>query len=73
MTLGSERVLSAVAGSVQPPHRARRSRRGQLVQHREHRGDSDADGQQDHGTVALGEEERAPGCRDVDQVAHREQ
>ena len=47
-----------------PARRVRRER----VQHREHRGDSDSGGQQDHRVVAVGEEERAPRRGHVERV-----
>ena len=63
-----ERMISAVAGAVEPPDFTRRSRCGQGMQHRKHRGRSDPGGQQDDRAVAVGQEECASRGRDVDTI-----
>lgn len=64
-----ERMFLSVAGGVQPPQRTFRLGCGKPVQHREHRGDTHTGGDQYQCRGRVGEEVRAPGCRDVEKIA----
>ena len=70
--LVGEHVGGRVLRGVQPPHLARAALRGERLQHRQHRGDADARGEQDDGCLVVVQHELAAGCRDVQLVAHGE-
>ena len=61
-----ERLGVRITGGVQPPDFARAPGIGQRVQHRQHRGDADARGQQNNRPCPIGQIEVTARRRDID-------
>jgi hypothetical protein len=68
--LRGERMLTAIAGSVNPPDLPRRGHGGQCMEHSQYRGCTDASTQQDDGAVAWPQREAAAWCACVQNVAN---